>query len=93
MSQNKYLVTTVSEFPALNAMCNVAFGYPNQYAQTYAEPIPHADGVQCLFVVEPRVVPLLTPEQVAALRDSIPGDWQYPAPPEPEPEPEPESEG
>lgn len=84
MIELKYLIVSVAEFETLNDACNSAFGYPNMYAETYAAPIMHADGVQCVFIVEPRVVPLLTPVQVSALRDSIPSDWQYPVPPEPE---------
>lgn len=88
MSLNKYLVLpTVEDFNVLNATMNTAFGYPSQYAQTYAEPIMHADEIQCLFVVEPRCIEHLSPEQNAALLNEIPADWQFPAPPvEPPPE-------
>ncbi len=74
---NKYLRIPVGDFDTLNATMNTAFGYPNQYAQTYAEPILHANETECLFIVEPRCIAYLSEAQVAALLDTIPGDWQF----------------
>ncbi len=80
---NKYLVINVSEFDTINSMCDTAFGYPDAFTLTYSEPILHADGERCIFIVEPRVMPLLSNELVSALLDAAPPTWEYPVLAEP----------
>lgn len=76
-SLNKYLIVGASDFEMLNATCDTEFGFPNQFAQTYSEPIIHPnDSDKYLFVVEPRVVAFLSDAQKAELLSEIPSDWQ-----------------